>query len=53
MEKMIKSNELIKKDYDINRDSILLEEQKKYLINLLKKDLLIFGNQKKELIMII
>ena len=34
---LVESNELIKKDFDINRDRIPLEEQKKYLMNLLKK----------------
>ena len=37
---LIESIEIIKKDFDINRDSIPLEEKKKNLINFLKKDLL-------------
>ena len=37
---MVISNEFVKKDFNIDRDSIPLEEQKKYLMNLLKKDLL-------------
>ena len=37
------SNEVIKKGFKNDRDSIPLEEQKKYLINLLKKGLLNFG----------
>ena len=36
---LVESIEIIKKDFDINRDSIPLEEKKKNLINLLKKDL--------------
>ena len=41
---MVESNELIKEDFNINRDSISLEEQKKkYLMNLLKKGFLNFG----------
>ena len=43
-EKQIKALEeygnLIKKDFNIDKDSIPHEEQKKYLMNLLKKDLL-------------
>ena len=31
---------LLKKDFNIGRDSTILEKQKKYLTNLLKKDLL-------------
>ena len=37
---LFKSNELMKKNFNINRDSIPLEEQKKDLMNLLKKALL-------------
>ena len=33
------SNGIAKKDFNIGRDSVPLEEQKKYLINLLKKNL--------------
>ena len=41
---MVESNELIKKDFNINRYSISLEEQKKKnLMNLLKKGFLNFG----------
>ena len=40
---LIEYNEFIKKDFNVDRDSIPLEEQKKYLMNLLKKDLLNFG----------
>ena len=36
------SNELIKKDFNIDRDSTPLEERQKYLIDLLKKNLLKF-----------
>ena len=35
---LAESNELIKMAFNIGRDSKKLEEQKKYLINLLKKD---------------
>ena len=37
---LVESIEIIKKDFDINRDSMPLEEKKKNLINFLKKDLL-------------
>ena len=37
---LAESNELIKKDFNIDRNSIKFNEQKKYLMNLLKKDLL-------------
>ena len=50
---MIESNELIIKDFNINRVSIPDEEQKKYLMNLLEKGLLNFIIWKKELILII
>ena len=50
---LVKSNELIKKDFNIDRDSIPLEEQKKYLMNLLKKDLLNFRIFFKKIIIII
>ena len=46
MEKTGSSNEVIKKGFKNDRDSIPLEEQKKYLINLLRKGLLNFGIQK-------
>ena len=36
---LVESNELIKQDFDIKKDSIPLEEQKK-LMNLLKKNIL-------------
>ena len=39
---LAESNKLIKKDFHIDRDSIPLDEQKKYLINLLKKNLMSF-----------
>ena len=44
---------LLKKDFNIDRDSILDEEQKKKLMNSLEKVLLNLGIQKKELILII
>ena len=40
---LAESNELIKMAFNIGRDSKKLEEQKKYLINLLKKDLVNLG----------
>ena len=40
--KIVESNELNKKDFNIDRDSILHEEQNKHLMNLLQKDLLNF-----------
>ena len=43
---MDESNELIKKDFNIDKDSIPLGKQKNYLMNLLKKDLLNFEIQK-------
>ena len=49
---LVESNELIKKDFNIDRDIIPHEEQKKYLMNLLKKDLLNF-RIKKYIILII
>ena len=42
MEKMTESNVLIKKDFFIDRDSIPSDEQKKYLIELLKKNIMNF-----------
>ena len=39
---LAESNELIKKDFNIGRDSIPLNEQKKYLIDLSKKNLMNF-----------
>ena len=35
---MVLSNELFKKDFNVGRDSIIIEEQQKYLMNLLPKD---------------
>ena len=40
---LLESNELVKKDFNIDRDSILLEEQQKKLINVLKKGLMNFA----------
>ena len=37
---LVKSDEPIKKDFNIGRESLRLEEQKQYLMNLLKKCLL-------------
>ena len=39
---LVKSNEIVKKDFNIDIDSVSLEEQKKYLMNLLKKNLMNF-----------
>ena len=39
---LAESNELIKKDFNIDRDSTPLEERQKYLIDLLKKNLMNF-----------
>ena len=39
---LVKSNKLIEKDLNINIDSIPLEKQRKYLMNLLKKNLMNF-----------
>ena len=50
---LLESNEIIKQDFNIDRDSVPLDEQKKYLINLLKKDLLDLKIYKKKLILII
>ena len=36
---MVEFNKLIKKDFNIDRDNIPLEEQKKNLMNLLEKGL--------------
>ena len=41
---MVESNEPIKKDFNIDRDNIPLEEQNKYLMNWLKKNILNFRN---------
>ena len=40
---LVESNELIKKDFNIHRDSIPLEEQNKYLMNLLNNDVFNLG----------
>ena len=48
---MVESNEIAKKDFNIERDSVPLEEQKKYLINLLKRKLVNFRNWKKKLVL--
>ena len=37
---LFESDEIIRKDFNIDRDNISLEEQKKYLMSLLKRDLL-------------
>ena len=37
---MVESNEIIKKDFNIERDSVSPEQQKKYLMNLLKKNIM-------------
>ena len=50
---MVESNELIKKNFNIDIDSIPHEEQKIYLINLLEKGILSFKVYKKDIILII
>ena len=40
---LVQSNDLITKDFNISRDRIWLEEERKYSMNLLKKGLLIFA----------
>ena len=47
---MVEFDELIEKDFNIDRDSIPPEEQKKYLMNLLLKDLLNLRVNTEELI---
>ena len=37
---LVESDEIVRKDFNIDRYNISLEEQKKYLMNLLKRDLL-------------
>ena len=49
---LVESNELIKKDFNIDRDSITFEEQKKYLMNLLKKGVLNLRIEVKKVILI-
>ena len=39
---LVESNEIVKKDFNIDIYSVSLEEQKKYLMNLLKKNLMNF-----------
>ena len=39
---LVESNEIAKKEVNIDRDSVPLEEQKKNLINFLKKNLINF-----------
>ena len=50
---LVESNELIKKDFNIDRDNITFDEQKKYLMNLLKKNVLNLRIEVKKLILII
>ena len=49
---MVVFNEIVKKDFNIDRDSIQIQEQKK-LMNLFKKNHMNFRIQKKKLILII
>ena len=44
---LVESNKLTEKDFNIDRHSILHEEQKEYLMNFLQKDLLNFRIKKK------
>ena len=50
---MVEYNTLVKENFNIDRDSIPLEEKKKLMNLLLKKGLLTFGSYKKKLILII
>ena len=40
---LVESNELIKKNFNFDKTDILLEKQKQYRMNLLKKNLINFG----------
>ena len=40
--KLIESNELVKKNFNIDKDGVSLEEQRKYLMNLPKKNFVNF-----------
>ena len=46
---MVESNTLVKENFNIDRDSIPLEEKKKLMNLLLKKGLLTFGSYKKKI----
>ena len=48
--RLVESDEIIRKDFNTDRDSIPLEEEKKYSMNLLKKNLLDLGILKKMII---
>ena len=51
--KLVESNELVKKDFNVDRDNIPFHEQRKIFNGLMKKDFLNFRIQKKKLILII
>ena len=40
---LVESNELIKKNFNFDKTGILLEKQKQYRMNLLKKNFINFG----------
>ena len=50
---LVESNEIIKKDFDIDRNTVPLEEQNKYLMGLLKNNIMNFRTWKKKFILII
>ena len=51
--KLAESNVLVKKDFNIERDNMQLEEQKQYSMNMLKTGFLNFRIQGEELTLII
>ena len=51
--KLAESNVLVKKDFNIERDNMQLEEQKQYSMNMLKTGFLNFRIQEEELTLII
>ena len=51
--KLAESNVLVKKDFNIERDNMQLEEQKQYSMNMLKTRFLNFRIQEEELTLII
>ena len=46
---LVEYNELIEKDFNIHRDSISVDKVKRYLMNLLKKELLNLETEKKRI----
>ena len=51
--KLAESNVLVKKDFNIERDNMQLEEQKQYSMNMLKTGFMNFRIQEEELTLII